>query len=138
MSSKVFPGMILLETAAKTIAFVFGIALLVAAALEVYLTFNQLLLSNIASTIQEGLFVLILLEMFYVVRSFLRYENINVGLIINVGIVAAVKELIFLFKDMTLQLGIAFSLIFISLALVYFLEERYYITFKQQKRPSSE
>jgi uncharacterized membrane protein (DUF373 family) len=136
--TKTFPGFNILITIAKIIAVIFGVALLLASAIEVYNVFVHLMTQSIDQAIQEGLFVLILLEMLYVIRSYIRYESINVGIVVNVGIVAAVKELIFVIKDITLQTGIAFSLIFISLGIIYFLEERYYVTFKELKRPPTE
>jgi uncharacterized membrane protein (DUF373 family) len=134
----ILPCLNILIHISKIIALIFGIALLIAAAIEVYGVFVELTQQNISEAIQEGLFVLILLEMLYVVRSFIKYESINVGIVVNVGVVAAVKELIFVMKDLTLELGAAFSMLFVSLAIIYFLEERYYVTFKEVKRPRLE
>lgn len=131
LKSDVFPGMRYLEIFSKGVSFVFALALILAAGMEVITVFENLIDQNIFLAIQEGLFILILLEMFYVVRSFIKYGSINVGLVVNVGLVAAIKELIFVMKDLTLNLGIAFSLIFISLAAVYLVESRHYLEKKK-------
>jgi len=64
--------------------------------------------------------------MFYVTRSFIRHGSINVAIVINVGIIAAVKEMIFHLDTMNLQIGAAFGIIFISLSFTYFMERMYY------------
>jgi uncharacterized membrane protein (DUF373 family) len=115
-----------LEIVSKVIAFFVCVGLLLASALIVYKAFQALLVQDIDLAVQDGLFVLILLEMFYVTRSFIRHGSINVAIVINVGIIAAVKEMIFHLDTMNLQIGAAFGIIFISLSFTYFMERMYY------------
>lgn len=115
-----------LELVSKFIAFVVCVGLLVASFFIVVGSFKSLLAGHIDLAVQDGLFVLILLEMFYVVRSFIQYGSINVSLVISVGIIAAVKEMIFQLPSITLQAALGFGVIFLTLALTYFLEKTYY------------
>ena len=115
-----------LEVVSKFIAFVVCVGLLMASVFIVVGSFKSLLDGHIDLAVQDGLFVLILLEMFYVVRSFIHYGSINESLVISVGIIAAVKEMIFRLPSMTLQAALGFGVIFLSLALTYFLEKTYY------------
>lgn len=86
----------------------------------------SLLSGDPSKAITDSLFVVLLLELFYVIRTFIKRGNMNVGLIINVGVIAAVKELIFKLGSLTLQLGTAFAVVFLSLGLIYVLEMIYY------------
>lgn len=115
-----------LETISKIIAYAICIGLLVASSFIVFDAFAALFQSDIEIAVQDGLFVLILLEMFYVTRSFIIHGSINVSIVISVGIIAAVKEMIFQLNSMTLQMAIAFGVIFSTLTLTYFIEKTYY------------
>jgi uncharacterized membrane protein (DUF373 family) len=120
-----------LEVASKIIAYIVCVGLLLASALVVFDAFKVLFLQDINTAVQDGLFVLILLEMFYVTRSFIQYGSINVGLVINVGIIAAVKELVFQINSITLQLALSFGVIFLTLSVAYLVEA---IHFSKKKK----
>lgn len=115
-----------LEIVSKTIAFVICLHLLIASVMLVINAFEALFHQNFDVAIQDSLFVLILLEMFYVVRSFMRYGSLNVSLIVNVGIIASIKEMIFQLDNLNMQMAIAFGVIFVTLGLTYFMEQYYY------------
>lgn len=115
-----------LEVLSKIIAFVVCLGLLITAVFIVINSFQALFSKQLDLALQDGLFVLILLEMFYVVRSFMRYSSINVSLIVNVGIIAAIKEMIFQLDSLDLQLAIGFGVIFVTLGFTYFMEQIYY------------
>lgn len=115
----------LLEIISKLIAFVVCFGLLITSILIIINSFIALN-NDLHLAVQDGLFVLILLEMFYVIRSFIRYGSINVSLIVNVGIIAAIKEMIFQLDKLNVQLGIAFGTIFVTLGFLYFMEQFYY------------
>lgn len=115
-----------LEIVSKIIAFLVCIGLLITSGYIVIRSFNSLLDGNLNIAVQDGLFVLILLEMFYVTRSFINYGTINVSLIISVGVIAAVKEMTFRLETMTMQTAIGFGVIFITLSVTYFMERLYY------------
>lgn len=119
-----------LELVSKFIALIVCVGLLLASVFTIVDTFQVLFANEVDQAIQDGLFVLILLEMFYITRSFIKYGSINVGIVVNVGIIASIKELIFQLDSMTLQLGISFALLFLSLSIVY-LAETYH--FQQKK-----
>jgi uncharacterized membrane protein (DUF373 family) len=133
----------ILEFISKIIATLICISLLIASAIVVIDTFTHLLTidfragaegllfkKNVDTAIQDGLFVLILLEMFYVVRSFIKYGSINVGIIVNVGIIAAVKVLVFKLDSINLEMALSFGIVFIALSCVYLAET---IHFKQKQ-----
>jgi uncharacterized membrane protein (DUF373 family) len=122
------------EIGSRLLAYAVCIELLLASAVIVYQSYGDLLDLAIDKSIQSGLSVLILLEMFYVVRSFIKYGSINVGLVISVGMIAAVKELIFQLDSITLQIGIAFSLLFLALAAVYYIEFMVFEKYKKEKK----
>jgi uncharacterized membrane protein (DUF373 family) len=111
-----------LEYLSKLIAIIVCFGILLASVLIIVDTFQVLFANDIDKAIQDGLFVLILLEMFYVTRSFIKYGSINVGLVVNVGIIAAVKELVFRMNSLNLELAIAFGVIFLTLSAVYLAE----------------
>lgn len=116
----------MLEVCSKYIAVIVCIDLLLASFFIIVDTFQVLFLQQIDKAIQDGLYVLILLEMFYVIRSFIKYGSINVGLVVNIGIIAAVKELVFALDQLTLELGAAFGVVFITLACIYVAETLYF------------
>lgn len=124
MQSEPFYGMRYAQLATKVLALLFNIALLIAATIEISRMFAGLIELNITSTIQDGLFVMIFLELFYVVRSFIKYGSVNTGLIISVGILAVVEEIIFSLKTMTLQSAGALSLLLLALSVSLLLEYR--------------
>ncbi|QQR83940.1 phosphate-starvation-inducible PsiE family protein [Candidatus Peregrinibacteria bacterium] len=110
----------------KFIAYIVAVGLLISSALMIVQTFEVLLTGNVKAAIQDGLFVLILLEMFYVVRSFIKYLSINVGLIVNVGIIAAVKEMILKMDKLDLELAGSFGIIFVTLGFIYWMEANHF------------
>jgi uncharacterized membrane protein (DUF373 family) len=122
MNDKLESGVQHLEFASKLIALFVCIGLLMASVVVIFDSFSSLYARNINVAIHDGLFVLILLEMFYVTRSFIKYGSINIGLIISVGLIAAVKEMVFRIDRLDLNLAIAFGVIYISLALAYLVE----------------
>jgi len=124
MKSETFLGMKYLQMATKVLAVLFNVAILIAAGIEIVQVFIGLMEMNIASAIQDGLFVLILLEMFYVVRSFIKYGSVNTALIISVGIVAIVKEVIFKLNTLDLNSSIAFTILFLGFCIGFILENR--------------
>ena len=117
-----FPGVRYLELASKFIALIINVGLLASAAILTYSMFLDLFALKIDDAIQDGLFILILLEMFYVIRSFIKYGSINVSLVLNVVLIAAAKELIFYLDNLTLQLAGSFGIILASIGFVYFIE----------------
>jgi len=125
MKSNTFFGMKQLQIGTKIIATLFSFAIIIAAGMETIQVFMRLYEKNIDYAIQDGLFVLILLEMYYVVRSFIKYGSINISLIINVGIVAIVKEVIFKLEKLDIYSSIAFTLIFLGFCIGFFIENQY-------------
>jgi uncharacterized membrane protein (DUF373 family) len=121
------PGMAVLQWITKAIAMSFNVALLIAAAYEVFKMFEGIYQGDIAIAIQEGLFALIILEMFYVVRSFIKYGKVNTGLIISVGIVAVVKELIFKLKTLEMTDAIGFSVLIFAMSVALYIEYHHYV-----------
>jgi len=117
-----FFGVKYLEAASKIIAAVVCLGLLIASGIVIADAFANLYLLEIETAVQDGLFVLILLEMFYVVRSFIRHGSINVGLVISVGIIAVVKEMIFQLDSLSFQLAGSFALLLLTLGFVYLME----------------
>jgi uncharacterized membrane protein (DUF373 family) len=111
-----------LERSGKIIAVFLALALLVGAGLTTIQTFGSLVHYQVADALQQGLAALINLEMFYVVRSFIKYGSINVGIVVNVGIIAVIKELIFTLYSLTMQTGIAFGVVLITLGVIYYVE----------------
>lgn len=115
------------------IAALLCVILIAASAMLTYNAFESLLHGSTDRAIQDSLFVIIILEMFYVVRSFIKYGSINVGLVINVGLIASVKAMIFKLESLTVQLALAFGVIFITLGAVYLIESVYYHKFHKKK-----
>ncbi|HMR01324.1 MAG: phosphate-starvation-inducible PsiE family protein [Candidatus Gracilibacteria bacterium] len=116
----------ILEGFSKIIAYVVCIGLLIASSIIVFTAFQSLLNQDLKLAIQDGLYVLILLEMFYVTRSFIRHGSINVSIVVNVGIIAAIKEMIFQLDNLTMQTAIGFGVIFVTLGITYLMEVIYY------------
>lgn len=110
----------------EVIAFVLCMILISASGLITFKGVIHIANGNVDSAILDALFVVILLELFYVIRSFIKRGSMNVGVIINVGIIAAVKELIFQLDSLNLQIAIAFGVIFLTLGILYVLEMLHY------------
>ena len=117
----------------ELIASLLCIILIVAAGILTYQAFVSLLQDSPDHAVQDALFVIIILEMFYVVRSFVKYGSINVGLVINVGLIASVKAMVFQLEKMSLNLALAFGVIFITLGGVYLIESVYFHKFHRHK-----
>lgn len=115
-----------LRFATEFIAFILCLLLIGASALITWDAIVGLWNGDATIAIQNGLFVIILLEMFYVVRSFIKYGSVNVGIIINVGIIAVVKELVLKIPLLDLQMAIAFAVTLLSLGVVYLLETMHF------------
>ena len=108
--------------ATQIIAVLVCITLIVASMLLMWESGVALMNSQIDVALQDALFVLILLEMFYVIRSFIRHGSINASIVLNIAVIAAVKELIFQMKSINLEIAASFGLIFVSLGILYFAE----------------
>ncbi len=126
MKSTPFYGMAVLQRAAQVLAVLFCVSLLVAGAYEIYQVFRSLVEFNINQAIQEGLFTLIILEMVFVTRSFIKYGSVNTALILSVGVVAVVKSLIFNMVDIQLDDALAYSALILALTVGYVLENYTY------------
>ncbi len=125
-----------LENFGKVIAFSICFGLLLTSSFIVIDAYISLFTKDYQTAIQDGLFVLILLEMFYVTRSFMRFGSINVSIVVNVGIIASVKALIFELDKIDKDTAIAFGVIFVTLGFTYFMEKIYFE--KTIKKPSKE
>lgn len=120
----------------KGLAIGLGLALIAASSIEIYKVVLELMDFQVSSAIQEGMLMLILLEMFYVVRSFIKYGSVNTSLIISVGIVAVIKMIIFNLSDMDLEKAIAFSILILSLSVGLLLENQHYnLKIDQGRKP---
>ena len=111
-----------LKGATEIIALFVCAMLIIASVMILWEAFRELFTGNTDIPIQDGLFVIILLEMFYVIRSFIKYGSINVSIVINIGLIAAIKELIFKLDSLTIQTSLAFGAIFVSLGFLFFAE----------------
>ena len=116
----------LLRFVTQVIAILLCCILIGASAMITVQAFSHLSQNNPQAAILDALFVAILLELFFVVRSFINRGSMNVGAIVNVGIIAAVKELIFQLNSLTWQLALAFGVIFLSLGFLYVVEIIHY------------
>lgn len=121
-----------LQGLARAIGILVGLSLVIASTIIIFNSYSYLVLGSVDQAVQDGLFVLILLELFYVVRSFVKYNSVNVGLIVNVGIIAAVKEMVFQLNNLTWQLAVSFAVIFLSLGVLYWMESQYYRQYKEE------
>lgn len=110
----------------EVIALILCVILIVAGGFLTYRAFGNLLYASPEKAVVDALFVIIVLELFYVIRSFIKRGSINVGLIINVGVIAAVKEMVFVLDSITWQLAVSFAVIFLSLGILYLLEIYHY------------
>ena len=119
-----FLGMKLLQKLTVFMAFLFCCALVFASGIEVYWMITRIIDLDIHLAVQEGLFVLILLEMFFVVRSFIKYGSVNTALIISVGIVAIVKEVVFKLDSLTIETSIGYAVLFLAFSVGLLLENR--------------
>ena len=129
MYSKIYvkdSAFVVLELISKVIAYAVCIQLLLASLIITYNTFIAIFSNQVSAAIQDGLFVLILLEMFYVTRSFIKYGTINVSIVINVGLIAAVKQLIFELDSISMQTAIGFGVLFLSLSCTFYLEKIFF------------
>lgn len=116
-----------LQTATQIIALALCILLILSSAYITGVAFFAMFTGqDPAEVIIRALFVMILLELFYVIRAFIKRGSLNVGVIINVGVIAAVKELIFQLDSLTLQMSIAFGVLFLTLGVLYVMEVIHY------------
>ncbi len=141
MKSNPFFGMAVLQRTAQFLAMLFCVSLLVAAGIEIYEVYRSLLSYNVTIAIQGGLYTLILLEMVFVTRSFIKYGSVNTALIISVGVVAVVKSLIVNIEVMTLDKAASYSCLLLALTIGYVLENYTYgikISQGRQSRSISE
>lgn len=126
MKSEPLAGMRYIQTTAQLLGLVLCVALITAATMEVWITFQELLNWNISSAIQDGMLVLILLELVYVVRSFIKYGSINLALIISVGIIATVKTIVLELGTITLEAATAYTMLFVALCVGFVIENHYF------------
>lgn len=119
---------------AKGIALLLCVILIITSIIITYEALQALVVDDSNKSIQDGLYVMILLEMLYVVFSFIKYGSINVSLVINVGIIAAVKALIFKLEAIDFWTALSFTILIVGLGIGYLLEM---IVFNQKKKTSS-
>jgi len=119
-------GISALRMMTEIIAFLLCLILIAASGIITFKGITHIANGNVDSAILDSLFVVILLELFYVIRSFIKRGSMNVGVIINVGIIASVKELILQLDSLNLQMAIAFGVIFLTLGILYVLEMMHY------------
>ncbi len=124
--------MYILQQLARVIAILVAFSLITAASVIIFRSFGHLIFGGVDKAIQDSLFVLILLELFYVVCSFVKYNSVNVGLIVNVGIIATVKQMVLKLDTITWSLALAFAAIFLSLGFLYWMESQYYKQYKEE------
>jgi len=110
----------------EIIAFALCTILIVASMIITYQASIHIIQGNASTAVLDALYVVILLELFYVIRSFIKRGSMNVGVIINVGIIASVKEMIFKLDSLEMQMAISFGVIFSTLGLLYVLEMIHY------------
>lgn len=124
-----------LRSLINIIALALCVLLIIIAGYMTIQAFSHMFISGLPSeAISDALFVVILLELFYAIRSFVKRGSMNVGVIVNIGVIAAVKELVFKLDTLTTQIALAFSAIFISLGILYVLEVIHY----ERKRDDDE
>jgi len=111
-----------LEHIGEFLAILVAFGLLAASALIIASSYRDLLTFRVDRAIQDGLFVLILLELFFVVRSFVKYGTINIGLVVNVAIIAILKQLLFEIESFSIQTAGAFAITLLTLGFVYYTE----------------
>ena len=116
-----------LRSIINLIALLLCLLLIIIAGYMTVLSFSHLFVNQTPElAITDALFVVIWLELFYAIRSFVKRGSMNVGVIVNVGVISAVKELVFKLDSLTLQMAAAFGAIFISLGVLYVLEVIHY------------
>ncbi len=121
------------EKVGSVLAGIVSVALIGAACLMIYHSFSELLLNgDVKVAVQDGLFVLILLEMLTIIRSYLKYRSVNISLVINVGFIATLKQLVFEMESMTLEIAAAFGMIILTLAVAYYIESRHFEAKKEE------
>lgn len=128
----------ILEHLSEFLALLVGFGILVAAAILIVSSYRDLAAFEINSAVQDGLFVLILLELFYVVRSFVKYGTVNIGLVVNVAIIALLKQLVFEIENISILTAIAFAITLISLGFVYYIETVTFFKKREIKRIEKE
>ncbi len=126
----------LLRLLTEVIAAILCVILILAAGMITYRAFMQILSNDTNAAVLDALFVVILLELFYAIRSFINRGSMNISVIVNVCIVAAVKELIFQIDSLKLQNAIAFAVIFLSLGVLYVIEMIHFERKKNKINPS--
>ena len=115
-----------LRVLTEIIAFVLCLILIAASGVITFQGVLNIMNGAVDNAILDALFVVILLELFYVIRSFIKRGSMNVGVIINVGIIASVKELIFQLDSLDQEIAVSFGIIFITLGVLYVLEMLHY------------
>jgi len=112
----------LIEVLTKFVAIILCLILVVASG---FLTYNALVHIYRVDPLQatlDALFVVILLELVFAIRSFVKRGTINVGILVNVAVIASVKQLVFQLDKMDLHTAISFAVIFLSLGGLYIME----------------
>jgi uncharacterized membrane protein (DUF373 family) len=86
---------------------------------------TDLFSAEIKSAVDNGLFILILLELFVVLLFYLRNHHIKVERVVEVGIISVVRELIFHALDMEVLRLFALSGVLLVLGLLFFIEKHF-------------
>ncbi len=115
-----------LEWLTKVIALVLCLILVGASGMLTYFSMQNLFRGDTNAAVSDALFVVILLELVFVVRSFIKRGRINVGILVNVGVIAAVKQLVFALDSIEFYMALSFGIIFLSLGGLYVLEMIHY------------
>lgn len=115
-----------LEVLAKLVAAFLCLILLFASLMITYNSLQNLVNFNALQATLDALFVVIVLELCFAIRSFIKRGTINVGTLVNVAVISAVKELVFKLDQMDLPTAGSFGIIFVSLGVLYLLEMIHY------------
>ncbi len=92
---------------------------------EILISLNGLLTADIGKLLNDILFLLILIELFTILYAYLKEHSIKVERIVELGIIAVVRETIFRMDEMPIDRIYAFSAFLVVLAVIFFVERKY-------------
>lgn len=110
--------------------FNFLILLLIAGVLviilrELYSLFSGILSSEINVMINNILFIFILIELFTILLSYLRFQHIKVERVIEVGIISVVRDSIFHVFESEPSKMYGISALLLVFGLIFFIEKKF-------------
>ncbi|AEC50924.1 hypothetical protein PNA2_0006 [Pyrococcus sp. NA2] len=111
----------ILDTIFNIIAWILEVIIIALIGMSIYKTISYLIGFNLESTLEEFLFVLILLEIYELLYLYLRQHHVSMRRIVELGVIAIVRKLMVVkdYRDMNPFTLIGLASVILALGWIY-------------------